>query len=224
MTAGHDLISVEDAARLLDISVQHVRRLSASGHLAKVARGLIDRDSVDRYQAEHRQTRTRAWAGHTAWGAIALLSGREASWLGETQASRVRRTLRELVEPAELMARTRGRARVRTYRAHTSALPRLRERLAVADLAKLGIVDAGQDRVDGYLATDDLDSTVRSLGLTLDAGGNVTLRTTTFDFDVVADLVTTSLVVTALDAASALDPRVRGVGERAIRAALSEYR
>jgi hypothetical protein len=201
--------------------VQHVRRLADAGQLTKVARGLIDRQSLDRYQLEHRRTRTRAWAEHTAWGAIAPLSGYHADWLGPTQAWRVRHTLQELDDPAEFIVRTRERARVHTYSAHSAALPRLRKKLVVADLAKLGIVGAsGESRIDGYLVAEDLDSTVRSLGLLIDAGGNVTLRATGFHFEIVRALVTSSSVVAALDAATSIDPRIRGVGERALTEAL----
>lgn len=225
MATRDDLVSVEEASRLLHVSVQHVRRLADSGELSKVARGLIDRKSLDRYQFEHRQSRTRAWAEHTAWGAIALLSGHDANWLGATQASRVRRTLREMAEPAELLVRTRDRARVHTYTAHASALPLLREKLAVTGLATLGIVDSADDTsLDGYLADTDLDSTVRALGLRADAGGNVTIRATGFDFGVVSELVTNGRIVAALDAATSLDPRIRGVGERALTDALDTYR
>ena len=46
------------------------------GDLTRVARGLLDRGPPDRYLAESHGGRTRVWAEHTAWGAIALLSGR----------------------------------------------------------------------------------------------------------------------------------------------------
>lgn len=224
MTSNQDFVSAEEAAHALGVTVRHVRRLADAGELTKVARGLIDRGSLDRYLSEQRSGRTRSWAEHTAWGAVALLSGHDASWLGDTQAWRVRHTLRELTEPAEFLVRTRGRARVQAFSAHTAALPLLREQLAVADLAKLGIVDAADDaRVDGYLATEDLDSTVQALGLGAATAGNVTLRTTGFDIEVVAELVSTSPVVAALDAATSVDPRIRGVGERALAEALGAY-
>ena len=225
MGVDADLIGVEDASQLLHVSVQHVRRLADAGRLTKVARGLLDRESVERYQLEHRQARTRSWAEHTAWGAIALLGGYDAVWLGATQASRLRRTLRELVDPVELLVRTRERARVSTFRAHTAALPRLREVVTTADLGRLGIVDAAGDiRLDGYLPAEELQSTVRTLGLVNDSSGNVTLRATNFDFDVVRDVISSGHIEAALDAATSLDPRSRGVGERALAKALDTYR
>lgn len=224
MSLRDELISVEETAHVLDVSVQHVRRLADRGDLTKVARGLIDHASLDRYIHEQRHGRTRAWAEHTAWGAIALLSGCDAPWLGATQASRVRRSLRELDQPGELVVRVRNRARVHIFNAHMSAFPLLRETIATASLETIGIVDAAaSDRVDGYLDTVELENVVRQLALAPVSAGNVTLRSTGFDFDAVSALVTDNPVVAALDAATGSDPRTRGVGERVLADALRTY-
>lgn len=209
---------------MLGVSVQHVGRLSRSGAITQVARGVLDRSSVDRYLSSRRQGRTRAWAEHTAWGAIALLSGLEADWLGATQASRLRRTLRDLTEPAELLVRLRDRATVHAYSAHRAALPRLRELLTVPNVGQLGIVDMDHSKLDGYIAATSLEATVRSLALQKVATGNVTLRVTGFDIEQVRALVNASTVVAALDAATSVDPRLRGVGEQALAATLKACR
>ncbi|MFI6365984.1 type IV toxin-antitoxin system AbiEi family antitoxin domain-containing protein [Nocardia sp. NPDC050630] len=219
-----DFVSLEAAATVLGISVRHVRRLVNSGSLTQVARGVLERDSVDRYLMSQRQGRTRSWAEHTAWGAIAVLSGGEADWLGPTQISRVRRTLRELADPSELVSRVRDRARVRTFTAHRAALPRLRATVLRPNMNALGIVDSGADRIDGYIAARELDNVIRTLGLRTEPSGDITLRVTGFDFDQVGKLVSTSAVVAALDAATALDPRIRGVGQRALTEMLETYR
>src|SRR5699024_2569670 len=135
MALRDELISVEETAHVLHVSVQHVRRLIDRGELTGVARGQIDRATLDRYLNEQRRGRTRSWAEHTAWGAIAILSGDDAPWLGPTQASRVRRTLRGLTESGELIVRTRDRARAHHVNAHNSALPLLRKRVIKADVA-----------------------------------------------------------------------------------------
>jgi len=222
MTSGV-FLTLAETANALGVSTRHARRLAHAGALTKVARGLVARDSVDRYLASQRQGRTRSWAEHTAWGAIALLGGQDAEWLGATQTSRLRGVLCELSDPAELLTRTRDRAGVQPFTAHRAALPRLRDVVIPANLAQLGIVDAGGDRVDGYIAADILDTTVRSLGLQADGGGNVLLRVTAFDFDRVAELAGTR-VVAALDAATSLDPRMRGVGQRSLTELLEAYR
>lgn len=224
MANAADLVGVEEASRRLGVSVQHVRRLADSGALTKLGRGQIDRASLERYQAIHHQSRTRAWAEHTAWGAIAMLSGQDSDWLGATQASRLRRTLRDLNDPDELLTRVRDRAEVKTFVAHRAALQRLRSVVVRADLRGLGLVDLNEDRVDGYIATHALEAAVRPLGLRVDISGNVVLRATDFDFSRVEKILTQGQVVAALDAATAVDPRVRGVGQRALAEVLEAYR
>lgn len=221
--AGQEFLTIEETANTLGVSTRHARRLADSGALSRVARGLIDRASVDRYLQSQRQGRTRAWAEHTAWGAVAMLAGRDADWLGATQASRLRQTLREITEIDDLLTRMRDRARVHTFEAHGAALPRLRELVAVSNMRSLGITDAVDDSIDGYTAASNLDDVVRTLGLRADAGGAVTLRVTGFDFDRVRELVDTP-VVAALDAATSTDPRLRGVGHRVLGDLLEAYR
>ncbi|MFE3546012.1 helix-turn-helix domain-containing protein [Nocardia sp. NPDC059177] len=223
MTSG-DFVTVEEAASALGVSARHARRLVKSGRLAQIAGTLVDHDSVERYLLSQGQGRTRAWADHTAWGAISLLYGGDADWLGPTQRSRVRRTLRDLTDPIELVARVRNRARPQTFAAHRAALPRLRSLTLQPNVGLLGIVDSGEDRIDGYLAARDRDSLVRSLGLRADPAGDVTLRITEFDFDQVRRLVTGGVLVAAIDIATSLDPRQRGVGQRAMAEILDGYR
>lgn len=222
MTGG-EFLSIEETARTLGVSTRHARRLADSGAVSRVARGLIDRDSVDRHLWSRRQGRTRAWAEHTAWGATALLAGREATWLGATQAARLRHTLRGIVEVDDLLTRMRDRVRVGTWEAHSAARPRLRELVATSNARLLGIADAVDDSVDGYLGSCDLDDVVRTLSLRSAARGLVTLRVTTFDFDQVRELVDTS-VVAALDAATSTDPRLRGAGHRVLADVLEAHR
>lgn len=174
--------------------------------------------------AEREELVTRSWAEHTAWGAAALLSGREAEWLGTMQASRLRSTLRGTSDVDDLLPRMRDRAQVHVFAAHRAALPRLRQHIASTDLQLLQVSDASRKRVDGYLPECDLDHLVRSLGLRADAAGDVVLRTTSFDFDRVRDLVTTTRTAAALDAATSTDARLRGVGHRVLSELLEAYR
>jgi len=221
--AGENFLSIEETARTLGVSTRHARRLADSGAVTKIARGLIDRSSVDRYLRSRRQGRTRAWAEHTAWGAVALLAGRDADWLGASQASRLRSTLRQITGVEDLLARMRERAHVHVFEAHRAALPRLQELVVTSNLGLLGITDAVGDGVDGYLAAGDLHEVVRSLGVRADADGRAVLRVTGFDADLTRALVDTS-VVAALDAATSTDPRLRGVGQRVLGDLLETYR
>lgn len=207
-------LTIEEMASTLGVSTRHARRLADSGAVSRVARGLVDRASVDRYVHSQRQGRTRAWAEHTAWGAAALLAGRGAPWLGATQASRLRQNLREIAhahEIDELLTRMRDRAQIGIYQAHRAALPRLREIVAVTDTRALDIADAVDESVDGYLPASDLHTVVRTFGLRAATSGAVTLRVTGFAFEHVRELVGTP-VVAGLDAATSTDPRLRGSG------------
>lgn len=219
-----EFLTIEETANTLGVSTRHVRRLADSGAVTRVARGLVDRGSIDRYLHSHRQGRTRAWAEHTAWGAIALLSGGDADWLGAVQASRLRSALREITDVDDLMTRMRDRAHVRVFAAHRAALPLLRDHVASPNRQLLGMAGATNDKVDGYIAERDLDQVVRSLGLRAETTGDVILRTTSFDFDHVRDLVTTTRTAAALDAAASTDARLRGVGHRALSELLAAYR
>lgn len=218
-----EFLTIEETANTLGVSTRHARRLADSGAITRIARGLVDRGSVDNYLASQRQGRTRAWAEHTAWGAVALLAGRDVDWLGTVQTSRLRSTLREITDVEDLLTRMRDRVHVHTYEAHRSALPRLRDRVASTNLRLLGITDAVDESVDGYLAADDLAQVVRTLGLRANASGSVVLRATGFDLDHVRDLVATTTAA-ALDAATSTDPRLRGVGRQTLADLLEAYR
>lgn len=224
MAVGASFVSTQDAARALGVTVQHVRRLADSGDLVRVARGLIDRDSLESYIAERQGGRTRVWAEHTAWAAVAMLSGGHVDWLGPTQASRLRASLRAMTDPRDLVTQTRDRATLRTYRAHPSALHRLLDELVIADTTGLGLAGARVDFIDGYLDVAALEPTERSFALEPDPSGNVALRATGFDLDVVRDLAGSGGLLAALDAATSRDPRERGLGERAIAEALERFR
>lgn len=222
MMAG-DFLTVEDVARTLGVSSRHARRLADSGAVVKVARGLIDRVSVESYLQSRRQGRTRAWAEHTAWGAVALLAGREPNWLGASQASRLRQTLREMSNLDDLLTRMRDRAEVRTFEAHRAALPRLRSLVESSSTRTLGVTDSTDGSIDGYLRAGELDDVVHSLALRADPRGTVTLRVTGFDFDHVRELVGTSTVA-SIDASTSTDPRLRGSGRRLLESILGDFR
>lgn len=223
MSGSGDFYTTEEVARLIGVGQRRVQQMLDNGDLARVARGLVGATSVDRYLAAHPNSRTRAWAEHTAWAAIALLSGTHVDWLGATQTSRLRATLREITDPADLVARTRDRAVVHTYTGHPSAIRRLIHDMATTDHAGLGLTPNAAERVDGYIDAATLDSTVSFLGLREDPKGAITVRATNFNFNIVVELAD-EIVLAALDAVTSLDPRERGVGERALAAVLESQR
>lgn len=223
MTTGGDFVTTEEAAALLGVTTRRVQQMLDEGSLTKVARGLVDATSVDRYQASAQGGRTRVWAEHTAWAAIALLSGVAPDWLGAAQVSRLRGALRE-TDVQSLVARTRARAVVHTYSAHPAATSRFADDLVITDSSALGLVADGAGRVSGYYAASHLDEAVRAFGLEEATTGTLTVRATGFDLAVVRDLASTDVpVLTALDATTSLDPRERGRGVEALQVALDGY-
>jgi hypothetical protein len=218
-----DLVSTNEAADLLGLTVQQVRRLAKAGAIDRVARGLIDHQSVERYLGSGHGGRTRVWAEHTAWGAIALLSGQPAEWLTSTQSSRVRAALRTMPEPRELATRFRDRAIKISYVGDPTAEHLIRERLADPDMLGPMLVGTQHDRLDGYLAAEALPRIARILELRPDPAGTITLRATSFDMTRIRFLSEASPVLAALDAATSMDPRQRAVGERILRTALDAF-
>ena len=216
-------MGVSEAAGHLGVSTRQVQNLVASGELRALARGIVDATSVERLLMVRGDSHTRAWSEPTAWGAVSLLSGGDAEWMGETQRSRLRSQLRTMTS-ADLVARTRERAEVTRYRGHSSSDQHLRGGLVrTADAAgRLGL--AAPETIDGYLASDDVAGVVRSHGLIRDDEGRVALRATTMDLDVVRDLANRDVVLAALDLAESLDVRERRAGRDALSRALEGLR
>ena len=103
------VLTVAETAERLGLSTRQVQHLVTDGTLRSVARGLVDETSVDRLRAVRGGSHRRAWSTATAWGAVAILSGRAADWLGGSQRSRLEQRLRQLLA-AEVVERTRQRA------------------------------------------------------------------------------------------------------------------
>lgn len=217
------MLAVSKAADRLGVTPRQVQHLVASGDLSSVARGFVDASSVDRLIAIRRGGRARAWSEATAWGAVALLTGVEASWMGESQRSRLRAQLREL-GAEQLVARSRNRAFVRRYAGHPSAVSRVRAAAVTTHLAarRLGLADV--NAVDVYVDADRVDDVVRAHALALDNSGTFTLRATSMALDVVRALVDNGDVVAALDLAESFDARERSAGMKGLEDALERFR
>jgi hypothetical protein len=207
-----EFVAVADAAQQLGVTTRQVQYLVARGDLRSVARGLIDRTSLDRHIATRQGSRHRAWSESTAWAAVAMLSDLPAPWLGPTQLSRLRNNLRQQTA-VELVSRARGRAKVRRYQGHSRAAERLRREVVDTSGAAtaLGLIEA-RDRVDGYVAVHDLNKIVTRHALVEDAEGQYTLRATAMELETVRALAEKTAVLTALDLAESLDTRERRAG------------
>jgi hypothetical protein len=198
-----------------------VHDLASAGVLLQVARGVLDATSVDQYAAVGR-TGTQAWAESTAWGAVALLSGADAPWMGRTQTGRLRRRLGDLT-PERLVERARGRAVCVRYAAHRSVLPRVAAQVISPPREALGLAATYDGTVDGYVDPGTHERVVRTYALRPDPDGLVTVRVTGMDLDVVRDLAR-SRGLAALDLAASLDSREREVGLSVLHEAMSHVR
>lgn len=218
------LLAVTEAAERLGVSTRQVQHLAARGELRLLARGVVDESSVDRYLAVRGGSHRRAWSEATAWGAVAILSDQTPNWMGESQRSRLKGRLRSL-SAGDLIERARDRAAVTRYAGHPSTTTRLRSELVDASgvAAALGLAD-DRASVDGYLAEQQVAGVVARHGLVRDDSGRFTLRATTIDLDVVAELADTVTVLAALDLAESLDARERQVGLEALEDALEHFR
>jgi hypothetical protein len=207
-----ELVAVKDAARRLGVTTRQIQYLVARGDLHLVARGLIDRTSLDRHITTRQGSRHRPWSETTAWAVAAILSDLPAPWLGPTQRSRLKNTVRRLTG-VELVSRTRGRAAVHRYQGHSRAAERLRHELVDTSgaAAVLGLIEAA-DRADGYVAAHDLDEIVARHALVEETDGDYTLRATTMDLPTVRALAENAPVLAALDLAESLDIRERQAG------------
>ena len=217
------LLGVADAAERLGVSVRQIQNLVESRDLVHVARGIVDDTSVERFLAVRGESRRRAWSEPTAWGAVAILSGTDAEWMGQRQRSRLRARLREL-SAVELVERTRQRAVVARYRAHSSAGRYLLAELVYPEDAAAALGLADTTAIDGYVAADDVADVVLRHGMTRDESGRVTPRASTVDLSLIRDLAGRGVVLAALDLAESLDVRERRAGLHALERVLDDFR
>lgn len=218
-----DFMTTQEVSDLLGVEARQVRTLAETGSITRLARGIFDRTSVERYRAERGSGRTRTWAEHTAWGAIAMLSGAAPRRLGDVQTYRLRATLREIADPADLTIRLRDRATVSTWSGHRSVIERVRAELVIPGRRRLGLVE-DDTIVDGYIHADRIADLVRRCRLVQDSTGSITLRYSYMDIDFIKYLATLNRTLAAVDAATSLDPRERGVGEQVLVRQLELFR
>lgn len=223
MAIRGDFLTTQEVSGLLGVEARQVRGLAEAGSITRVARGIFDRTSVERYRAERGSGRTRTWAEHTAWGAVALLSGAATLDLGDVQTYRLRAALRDITDPTELALRLRDRASVTTWSGHRSVIERVRAELVVPGRQRLGLVE-DDTIVDGYIPADRIADLVRRCRLVEDATGSITLRSTSMDIDFIKSLAALNRTLAAVDAATSLDPRERGVGVQVLLGRLELFR
>lgn len=169
------LLSLAESAERIGVSQRQARNLAARGEIGLIARGVIDADSVSTFLRNRGQVARRVWSEETAWAAISLLAGVDISWLGGSQASRLRKQVSGM-EAAELTSRIRNRATVHRFDGHRSVIGRAAEQLVSgAALVRDLTVARG---VDGYLDEDRLADLVDRFRLRATSNGAITMRAT----------------------------------------------
>ena len=168
-------MSVAEAAELLHVTEKQVQHLGRQGALTYLARGLVDAGSVRALHVARQGQHTRSWSSRTAWAAVALLSQRDAEWLGQAPASRLRSRLRDIDSP-RLVSATRSRAEVTRFAGHEAVARRLdREAGTWARRALPQLVaprHAGH--TDWYVDARRMDHLVERYGLLPDIRGQYT--------------------------------------------------
>lgn len=217
------LVEVSEAARLLGVSTRQVQRLVDEGQLLKVARGLVDGDSIDAFHVVRNDAHTRAWSTETAWAAIELLDGGSASWYGASQRSRLQSRLRA-IHAVELVSKVRNRADSTSFAAHPSAIARIQKEVLTPKFDRRIFGLAEVQELEGYLATSQLQRVIAKYALVPSADSNLKLRATSMHLDVVAKSVQRAGCIAMLHLAESRHARERDSGLRALEQSLSQLR
>jgi len=214
-----DELTTSEAAELLQVSRKEVQRLARVGALATAAsfgRAVaVDAVSAQR-RLNRRPGRGRPWDPATAWGALDLLEGGDANWMGTSQRSRLRARLTR-TDAERFAVMVRNRAATYRYRASESLLNGVAASLVLSGVSNVPVGDfglaAGGSTVEGYTDRRGHQDCVRDFFLVADQVGNVILRETTFVHIAAEDPhAGTGLAVTAVDLAESLEVRERSAG------------
>lgn len=221
-----ELMTVPDAARILDLNPSRVRAMALRGQLGASKFG--DRWALDRSAVEARR-RAGGHAGrpfepHNAWALLLLASNQDARELGASVRSRLRRALR--VEGLEKLApRLIRRAESQRFDVHPGELRYLAESRAFLGT---GISAAGEyeldlvagPEADGYVCSSDLDQLVSEHALSaVDVGpGNVRVRVVPGKaWHHLVGAEKAPLAAVAIDLVEDPDPRSAAAGRRLLR-------
>lgn len=184
-----ELLSVKQAAAMLDIDDSRVRQLLRAGALEGQHVG--GRWLVDGHSARRRQERGsvpgRPLSVRNAWGLLAALSGQRASNLSHSERSRITSRLRGMAAHDELpVARlgqlVRARAECRRYRVHSGLLATLLDdpdvvRGGVSAAARVGASYLAPGKAEIYVHPDKVGKLEAGFGLARDnAAGNLLMH------------------------------------------------
>lgn len=221
-------MTTSEAAKLLGVSAEAVRKMLKVGRLEQVGLAgrniLIGADSVNRVCRESKRA-GRLWTQRTAWAALSLLSGAEASWMSASELWRLRKKLATLSSD-EIQLLARNRAASRRFRGSESAKEKLSYALAAtgarslkdSELSNEFGLASGADALEGYAKTGFIEEHARKLGLREDPSGDILIREVDFVQSLASGRVPIAAI--AVDLMDSLSTRERSAG----RAKLDELR
>jgi hypothetical protein len=213
MRSPSEETTVLAAADQLGVSDRQVRHLVSRGALFSPRRGRVSTVSLQDYAARRGEVQTRVWSPRTAWGALELLTGGEALWMGSSQRSRLRRELAGL-DAQRVVSKLRNRADVRSYRVAVDRVPQVEEAIV--------LIRPGETGLDGYVDERTLYGLISSLQMVRVVPGNVTLRVLPEDVgqDFAEMVIARGQVVAGVDLMASKDLDERRMGERLVTEAL----
>lgn len=221
-----ELISVADAARMLELDPSRVRALASAGRLPAVKIGdrwVLDRSGIAE-RARQAPVAGRPLSPANAWALLKIASGGDVEWVSDAARSRIRRVLRfEGLGPA-VRSRLRRRAESRRFMAHPGELSHLLEdrdlvASGVSAAAALGLDLVSGAEVDGYVSSDRLEVLRKrhALGVAEAGGGaNVRLRVVPSEAWHLDEPVAPVAAV-AVDLLDDADPRAQAAGAELMR-------
>lgn len=217
-------MTVSEASKRLGVTTRAVRFLLQTGRLIGTGTAgrsiLIDAASVERLAASGTR-QGRAWRPHTAWAALALLSGHDAPWLEVSPKARLKKSLR-IMTANDVYILSRDKAVTTRYRAVPEAVTMVDEYLipsggaAMRDeetAARFGLTGGG-GYAEGYLIKGDASPLVASFGLVEDPQGNVTIHEVESEEAFTDDRAPVAAI--AVDLMDSLTTRERSAGIRVL--------
>ena len=222
-----DGLQVAEAAQELDLSVQRIRALLASGVLRgdKVAgRWFVDAESIERWR-HRRDARGRPLSANNAWAVLFAFSGREPDWLSPWDKSRLGKRLAE--DWRCLIPRLQNRAEVRTFYVHPSQISRMSSdrRLVLGGISagkSGGSKVIGHDELEAYVRESDLARVISRYKLAKSGRPNVVLHVVSGRWPFRQGARSAPPAVVAMDLIESGDPRSMREGKSLMRSSLRE--
>lgn len=220
------LLSIPDAAQILELSPSRVRAMAVHGQLG--ASKIGGRWLVERSAAEARRRSGghsgRPFAAHNAWALLLLASGKAVEGIDPSVRSRLRRALR--VDGLAMLApRLSRRAESQHFDVHPGELRYLLEdptflRTGISAAGEYGLDLLSGHEADGYVAASGLKQLIANHALSAAAAdsGNVRVRLVPNKaWRHLADAKVVPTAAVAIDLAEDPDPRSASAGKQLLR-------